>query len=331
MTAKRKTTRSSKDPKGKTSRPAKSAARKTGRQDGRARRQPGRSSKTAGKTAGKTAATQGEADPAGRGARCAGRHEGRGREGPRRARPDRHHRHDGRRERHVGPAREVDRGPGRAALQGSWLPALRAWKASATATGCWSTCTTSCCTSCCPASASSTRSRSSGRAGARRPDAARRRSMLMRLIAAGTRMPAWVDAGFADYAGRLRGDYRLELVEIALGQRGRGDATKADRVGGLAHAGSGRRALRSWRCRSAAARSRRQQLARWLDERSRDGQPLAFCIGGPDGLAPAVDARARLRWSLSALTLPHGLARGSSPRRPCTARCRLKGQPYHRA
>ena len=45
--------------------------------------------------------------------------------------------------------------------------------------------------------------------------------MLMRLIAAGTRMPDWVDAGFADYAGRLRGDYRLELVEIPLGQRGR--------------------------------------------------------------------------------------------------------------
>ena len=42
--------------------------------------------------------------------------------------------------------------------------------------------------------------------------------MRMRLLAAGTRMPAWVDAGFQDYAGRLRGDYRLELVEIALGE-----------------------------------------------------------------------------------------------------------------
>ena len=32
------------------------------------------------------------------------------------------------------------------------------------------------------------------------------RIMLMRLLAAGTRMPAWVDAGCAEYAGRLRGD-----------------------------------------------------------------------------------------------------------------------------
>ena len=40
--------------------------------------------------------------------------------------------------------------------------------------------------------------------------------MLMRLVAAGTRRPAWVEAGFADYAGRLRGAYRLELWAFAL-------------------------------------------------------------------------------------------------------------------
>ena len=49
----------------------------------------------------------------------------------------------------------------------------------------------------------------------------------MRIVAAGTRMPDWVDAGFRDYAGRLRGDYRLELVEVPLGTRGRGDPAKA--------------------------------------------------------------------------------------------------------
>ena len=43
--------------------------------------------------------------------------------------------------------------------------------------------------------------------------------MLLKIVAAGTRMPAWVDAGFDDFASRLRGDYRLELVEIPLGRR----------------------------------------------------------------------------------------------------------------
>jgi 23S rRNA (pseudouridine1915-N3)-methyltransferase len=73
------------------------------------------------------------------------------------------------------------------------------------------------------------------------------------------------------------------------------------------------------------------QLARWLDERSRDGQPLAFCVGGPDGLAPEVDARARLRWSLSALTLPHALARIVAAEALYRAVSVLKGLPYHRA
>jgi len=154
--------------------------------------------------------------------------------------------------------------------------------------------------------------------------------MLMRLIAAGTRMPDWVDAGFADYAGRLRGDYRLELVEIPLGQRGRGDAAKA-----VATEGSRMLAAAGERCCLVAlqvgGRSlTTEQLARWLDERSRDGQPLAFCIGGPDGLAPEVDARARLRWSLSALTLPHGLARIVAAEALYRAVSVLKGLPYHR-
>jgi 23S rRNA (pseudouridine1915-N3)-methyltransferase len=155
--------------------------------------------------------------------------------------------------------------------------------------------------------------------------------MLMRLIAAGTRMPDWVDAGFADYAGRLRGDYRFELVEIPLGQRGRGDTAKA-----VATEGSRMLAAAGERCCLVAlqvgGRSlTTEQLARWLDDRSRDGQPLAFCIGGPDGLAPEVDARARLRWSLSALTLPHGLARIVVAEALYRAVSVLKGLPYHRA
>jgi 23S rRNA (pseudouridine1915-N3)-methyltransferase len=155
--------------------------------------------------------------------------------------------------------------------------------------------------------------------------------MLMRLVAAGTRMPDWVDAGFADYAGRLRGDYRLELIEIPLGQRGRGDTAKA-----VAAEGARMLAAAGERCCLVAlqvgGRSlSTEQLARWLDERSGDGQPLAFCIGGPDGLSPEVDSRARLRWSLSTLTLPHGLARIVVAEALYRAVSVLKGLPYHRA
>lgn len=153
----------------------------------------------------------------------------------------------------------------------------------------------------------------------------------MRVIAAGTRMPAWVDAGFADYAGRLRGDFRLELVEIPLGQRGSGDPAKA-----IAAEGSRMLAAVGDRAHLVALQVAgkslsTEQLARWLEDCARDGQPLAFCIGGPDGLAPEVDARARLRWSLSSLTLPHGLARVVVAEALYRAVTVLRGLPYHRA
>ena len=155
--------------------------------------------------------------------------------------------------------------------------------------------------------------------------------MLMRLVAAGTRMPAWVDAGCADYAGRLRGDYRLELVEIELGRRSGADVTRAVEAEGermLAAAGA-RAALVALQVGGRALST--GQLARWLGERSISGEPLAFCIGGPDGLAPAVDAKACLRWSLSSLTLPHGLARVVAAEALYRAVSVIKGLPYHRA
>ena len=61
--------------------------------------------------------------------------------------------------------------------------------------------------------------------------------MLIRLVAAGTRMPDWVNDGFSEYAGRLRSGLRLELTEIAISRRGR----NAD-VAGL-RAEEGRRML----------------------------------------------------------------------------------------
>ena len=51
--------------------------------------------------------------------------------------------------------------------------------------------------------------------------------MLLRLLAAGTRMPDWVNDGYAEYASRLKHDYKLELKEIPLGQRTGVDTSRA--------------------------------------------------------------------------------------------------------
>ena len=73
-----------------------------------------------------------------------------------------------------------------------------------------------------------------------------------------------------------------------------------------------------------------EELAKFLEARAQDGRDVAFCIGGPDGLAPEVDARAQLRWSLSALTLPHALARVIVAEALYRAVSIVKRHPYHR-
>ena len=46
--------------------------------------------------------------------------------------------------------------------------------------------------------------------------------MRARLISVGERMPGWVAEGFAEYAKRLSRELPLELVELRLGDRGKG-------------------------------------------------------------------------------------------------------------
>ena len=72
------------------------------------------------------------------------------------------------------------------------------------------------------------------------------------------------------------------------------------------------------------------ELARWLEERRRSGLDLTFLIGGPDGLAPEVLDRSQQRWSLSRLTLPHGMVRVILAEQLYRASTILAGHPYHR-
>ena len=74
-----------------------------------------------------------------------------------------------------------------------------------------------------------------------------------------------------------------------------------------------------------------EQLSAWIAERLRDARPLAMLIGGPDGLAPACRERADQSWSLSPLTLPHGLVRVVVAEQIYRAMSLQAGHPYHRA
>jgi 23S rRNA (pseudouridine1915-N3)-methyltransferase len=73
------------------------------------------------------------------------------------------------------------------------------------------------------------------------------------------------------------------------------------------------------------------QFANHLARLRDDGNPtVAFLIGGPDGHSPEVLTAARLKLTLSPMTLPHGLARVVLAEQLYRATTILSGHPYHR-
>lgn len=155
--------------------------------------------------------------------------------------------------------------------------------------------------------------------------------MRLLLIAVGTRMPAWVDQAFEDYTRRMPREATIQLVEIRPEPRTSARATAA-----LLAAERGR-------IEQALPRSRRLIVldergedvsTRGLTDRMRDwlaaGQDVAFVIGGPDGLDPALKAGADEQLRLSSLTLPHALARVVLAEALYRAASLLKNHPYHR-
>jgi 23S rRNA (pseudouridine1915-N3)-methyltransferase len=156
--------------------------------------------------------------------------------------------------------------------------------------------------------------------------------MKCRLIAAGTRLPDWVNEGFRDYQKRLRSPLVLELIEIPVATRRAGENPQRAiaREGEQMLAALGREdyvvALEV-----AGKAQTTSQVSQWLAERLRDARPLSLLIGGPDGLAEACRVRAHQTWSLSPLTMPHALVRVVLAEQIYRAMSMLAGHPYHRA
>lgn len=155
--------------------------------------------------------------------------------------------------------------------------------------------------------------------------------MRIRLIAVGTRMPEWVNMGYAEYARRLRAGCRLELHEVPAGVRRKSvDLAQIIRDEGA-------------RCLAAVPQDARlialerqgkvhstEQVAEALTEWLREGRDIAIMVGGPEGLAPECLDRADELWSLSALTLPHPLVRVLIAEQLYRAWSMLHHLPYHR-
>jgi 23S rRNA (pseudouridine1915-N3)-methyltransferase len=153
------------------------------------------------------------------------------------------------------------------------------------------------------------------------------------VVAVGHRMPAWVDAGFEEYARRMPREAQVKLIEIKPEPRSESDARGASRVmeaeGKRIGAALPKDALKivlDEHGRTCTTLELAERMGAWL----MGGRDVAFVIGGADGLSPAIKSVADFTWSLTPLTLPHGLARVLVSEQLYRAHSVLRNHPYHR-
>ncbi|MDQ2803898.1 MAG: 23S rRNA (pseudouridine(1915)-N(3))-methyltransferase RlmH [Pseudomonadota bacterium] len=148
---------------------------------------------------------------------------------------------------------------------------------------------------------------------------------MLNLIAVGRLRPGPEAELFARYAGRLRP--KLAVTEIAQA-RGAPVEVKRREAAALLAALPARSFVVALDQAGEAPDSAifASRLERWLGL----GRPIAFLIGGAEGLDGSVLARVDTALSLGPLTWPHLLARVLLAEQLFRARGIAEGHPYHR-
>jgi 23S rRNA (pseudouridine1915-N3)-methyltransferase len=154
----------------------------------------------------------------------------------------------------------------------------------------------------------------------------------VRILSVGTKMPAWVQEGIAEYQKRLVADLDFSLIEIPMAKRTKNSNSdqcrKKESDALLASIRSGDYVIAL--DVSGKSFSTEDLVGKIVDFRQR-GENLSLLIGGPDGLGAECLTRASERWSLSALTFPHPLVRVVIIEQFYRAISIIKGHPYHRS
>jgi 23S rRNA (pseudouridine1915-N3)-methyltransferase len=155
--------------------------------------------------------------------------------------------------------------------------------------------------------------------------------MQLIIAAVGHKMPAWIEAGFTEYAKRMPPDCRLTLKEIKPVDRSGSRsaetvmAMEKSRIEAVIPKGSRLVALDEHGKDLTSA-----QLAKNLEQWQQGGTDVTFVIGGADGLDAQFKQQADMLLRISSLTLPHGMVRVLLAEQLYRAWSITQNHPYHR-
>ena len=156
--------------------------------------------------------------------------------------------------------------------------------------------------------------------------------MQLIVAAVGHKMPAWIEAGFQEYAKRMPPECRLLLKEIKPIERSSGRnaetvmAQEKLRIEAVLPKGGYVVALDEHGIDLTT-----MQLSQHLTQWQQHGRDVTFVIGGADGLDADFKKHADMQIRVSSLTLPHGMVRILLAEQLYRAWSITKNHPYHRA
>src|SRR4051812_41239862 len=132
--------------------------------------------------------------------------------------------------------------------------------------------------------------------------------MQLVIAAVGHKMPAWIEAGFNEYAKRMPPDCRIHLKEIKPIERAGSKTAETvmgqERVKIAAAIPKGSHIIALDEHGKDVTTA---QLSRLLTQWQQSGRDVTFVIGGADGLDAGFKASAEMLIRVSSLTMPHGM------------------------
>ncbi len=156
-------------------------------------------------------------------------------------------------------------------------------------------------------------------------------NMKIKLITVGQKPPQWASDACDIYQKRIQSPWQLTLCQVPLAKRGK-NTSKNQAMQQEALTIQPHLEKQDWiivldaKGRSLSTEQWADQLLQW----QRDYQKIALVIGGPDGLDPQIIQQAHYKLSLSAMTLPHPMAKVVLLEQLYRAQALNKGHPYHK-